>query len=104
MYVYSTLLGNPPPKAGALLEGLYMSSQIFGFLFHRHSKFSSNGTLSGTLCQVHSTLILPCFVQAETWSLNFREEHRLSMLENSMVRKIFWPRRDEVTGVEKAVQ
>jgi len=35
------------------------------------------------------------------WTLILREEHRLSMLENSMLRKIFWPRRDEVTEVWK---
>jgi hypothetical protein len=36
------------------------------------------------------------------WPLALKEEHRLSVLENSMVRKMFQPRRDEVTGVEKA--
>jgi hypothetical protein len=33
------------------------------------------------------------------WPVTLREEHRLSVLENSMVRKIFWPRMDEVTGM-----
>jgi hypothetical protein len=34
----------------------------------------------------------------ETWSLTFREEYRLRVLENRVLRRIFGPRRDEVTG------
>jgi hypothetical protein len=34
----------------------------------------------------------------ETWSLTLREEHRLIMFENRMLRRIFGPKRDEVTG------
>ena len=34
----------------------------------------------------------------ETWSLALREERRLSVSENRVLRRIFGPRRDEVTG------
>jgi hypothetical protein len=34
----------------------------------------------------------------ENWSLALREEHRLGVLENRVLRRIFGPRRDEVTG------
>jgi hypothetical protein len=34
----------------------------------------------------------------ETWSLILREEHRLRVFENRMLRTIFGPKRDEVTG------
>jgi hypothetical protein len=34
----------------------------------------------------------------ETWSLTLREERRLRVFENSVLRRIFGPRRDEVTG------
>jgi hypothetical protein len=33
-----------------------------------------------------------------TWSLTLREEHRLRVFENKVLRRIFGPRRDEVTG------
>jgi hypothetical protein len=33
-----------------------------------------------------------------TWSLTVREEHRLRVFENRDVRRIFGPKRDEVTG------
>jgi hypothetical protein len=38
----------------------------------------------------------------EIWSLTFREEHRLRVFENRVLRRIFGPKRDEVTG-EKIV-
>jgi hypothetical protein len=34
----------------------------------------------------------------ETWSLTLREEHRLRVFENRLLRRIFGPKRDEVTG------
>ena len=34
----------------------------------------------------------------ETWSLTLREEHRLRVFENRVLRKVFGPKRDEVTG------
>jgi hypothetical protein len=34
----------------------------------------------------------------ETWSLTLREEHRLRVFENMVLREIFRPKRDEVTG------
>jgi hypothetical protein len=35
---------------------------------------------------------------SETWSLTLREEHRLRVFENRVLRRIFGPNRDEVTG------
>ena len=34
----------------------------------------------------------------ETWSLTLTEARRLRMFENRVLRKIFGPKRDEVTG------
>jgi hypothetical protein len=34
----------------------------------------------------------------ETWSLALREEHRLRVSENRLLRRILEPKRDEVTG------
>jgi hypothetical protein len=34
----------------------------------------------------------------ETWSLTLREECRLRVLENRVLRRIFGPKRDEVIG------
>ena len=49
-----------------------------------------------------SDLILLCEVTVlywcETWSLTLREEHRLRVSENRVLRRIFGTRRDVVTG------
>jgi hypothetical protein len=34
----------------------------------------------------------------ETWSLTLKEERKLSVFENMVLRRIFGPRSDEVTG------
>jgi hypothetical protein len=38
------------------------------------------------------------FYGCETWSLTLREELRLRVFENRVLRRIFGPKRDEVTG------
>jgi hypothetical protein len=35
---------------------------------------------------------------SETWSLTLRKEHRLRLLENRVLRILFGPRKEEVTG------
>jgi hypothetical protein len=34
----------------------------------------------------------------ETWCLTLREKHGLRVFENNLLRRIFKPKRDEVTG------
>ena len=34
----------------------------------------------------------------ETWSLKLRAEHKLRVFENRVLRRVFGPKRDEVTG------
>jgi hypothetical protein len=34
----------------------------------------------------------------KNWSLTLREEHRLRVFENRVLRRVFGPKRDEVTG------
>jgi hypothetical protein len=36
--------------------------------------------------------------RCEAWPLTLREEHRLRVFENRVLRRIFGPKRDEVTG------
>jgi hypothetical protein len=37
-------------------------------------------------------------VTSYTWSLTLREERRLRVFENRVLRSVFGPKRDEVTG------
>jgi len=44
-------------------------------------------------------IILPVVLYGcETWSLTLREEPRLRVFENRVLRRVFGPKRDEVTG------
>ena len=47
----------------------------------------------------YKTIILPVLLYGgETWSLTLREEHRLRVFENKVLRKIPRAKRDEITG------
>jgi hypothetical protein len=49
--------------------------------------------------KIYKTIILPVgFYGCETWYLTLRQEHRLRVFENRVLRRIFRPERDEVTG------
>jgi hypothetical protein len=49
--------------------------------------------------KIYKTIILPVILYGcKTWSLTLREEHRLRVFETRMLRRIFGPKRDEVTG------
>jgi len=49
--------------------------------------------------KLYRNIILPVVLYGcETWSLTLREERKLRVFENMVLRKIFGPRRDEVTA------
>jgi hypothetical protein len=49
--------------------------------------------------RIYKTIILPVVLYGcETWSLTVREKHKLRVFENKMLRRIFGPKRDRVTG------
>jgi hypothetical protein len=49
--------------------------------------------------KIHETIILPVVLYGcEAWSLILREEHRLRVFENRVLRRIFGPKGAEVTG------
>jgi hypothetical protein len=49
--------------------------------------------------RIYKTIILPVVLYGcETWSLTVRVEHELRVFENRILRRIFGPKRDRVTG------
>jgi hypothetical protein len=48
--------------------------------------------------KIYRTIILPVLYGCETWSLTLREKRRLRVSENRVLRRVFGPKRDEVTG------
>jgi len=58
----------------------------------------SLGLLSKNV-RIYRTIILPVVLYGcETWSLTLRNERRLSVFESRVLRRIFGPNRDEITG------
>jgi len=60
----------------------------------------SSSLLSKTLkIKIYGTIILPvALFGCENFSLTLREERRLRVFENRVLRRVFRPKRDEVTG------
>jgi hypothetical protein len=64
-----------------------------------HYLLSSSLLSKNIKIKIYRTVILPfVFHECETWSITFREERRLRLFENSVLRRIYGPKRDEVTG------
>ena len=68
--------------------------------YHSVQHLLSSRLLSKNLkIKIYRTIILPVVLyRCEAWSLTLREERKLRMFENMVLRRISGPRRDEVTG------
>ena len=68
--------------------------------YHSVQNLLSSRLLSKNLkIKIYRTIIFPVVLYGcEAWSLTLREERKLSVFENMVLRRIFGPRRDEVTG------
>jgi hypothetical protein len=52
-----------------------------------------------TKIKIYRTIILLVVLYGfESWSFTLREEHRLRVVKNTVLRRIFGPKREEVTG------
>ena len=67
--------------------------------YHSVQNLLSSSLLSKNIkIKIYRTIILPVILYGcETCSLTLREEHRLRVFENRVLRKIFGPKRNEVT-------
>jgi len=68
--------------------------------YHAVQNLLSSNLLSKNIkIKIHRTIILPIVLYVcETWSLTLWEERRLRVLENRVLRRIFGPKRNELTG------
>jgi hypothetical protein len=68
--------------------------------FHSVQNLLYSSLLSNSIkIKIYRTIILPVVLYGcETWSLTLREECRLRVYENRVLRRIIGPKRDEVTG------
>jgi len=67
---------------------------------HSVQNLLSSRSISKNLkSKIYRTIILPVVLYGcETWSLTMREERRLRVFQNRVLRSIFGPKSDEVTG------
>jgi hypothetical protein len=68
--------------------------------YHSVQSLLSSRLLSRNLkVKIYETIILPVILYGcETWSLTSREEHRLGVFENRVLRRLSGPKWNEVTG------
>ena len=68
--------------------------------YHSVQNLLSSRLLSKNLkITIYRTIILPVVLYGcETWLLTLQEERKLRVFENMVLRRIFGPRRYEVTG------
>ena len=73
--------------------------------YYSVQNFWSSSLLSkNSKIKIYRTLILPVvFYGCETWSLILREECRLRVLENMVLRRIFGPKKEVVTGYRRKI-
>jgi hypothetical protein len=64
--------------------------------YHSVQSLLSSGLLSKNVkVKTYKAIVLPVVLYGcETWSLTLREEHRLRVYENEVLRRIFGPKRD----------
>jgi hypothetical protein len=74
--------------------------------YHSVQSLLSSRLLSRNLkVKIYKTIILPVVLYGcETWSLTLRDKRRLRVFENRVLRRIFGPKRDEVTGEWEKLQ
>jgi len=68
--------------------------------YHSVQNILSSSLLSKNIkIKIYRTVILPVVLYGcETWSLTLREERRLRVFESRVLRRVFGPKMDELTG------
>ena len=96
IWLYCIVLTNQ----NSIQEEIKSRLKLGNACYHSVQNLLSSSLLSKNLkIKIYRTIILPVVLYGcETWSLTLREEHRLKVFENRVLRRIFRPKRDGVTG------
>ena len=78
----------------------YLTNRIIFACYYSVQNLLSSRLLSKNLkIKIYRTIILPVVLHGcEIWSLTLRERRRLRVFENRVFRRVFGPKRDEMTG------
>jgi len=93
-------LGTTLTDQNSIQEEIKSRLKLGNVCYHSVQNLLSSRLLSKNLkIKIYRTIILPVVLYGcETWSLTLREERRLRVFENRVLRRVFGPKRDEVTG------
>jgi hypothetical protein len=93
-------LGTTITNQNLIQEEIKRSLNSGNACYHSVQNLLSSRLLSRNIkIRIYKTIILPVVLYGyETWCLTLREEHRLRVFESRVLRGIFGPKRDEVTG------
>ena len=93
-------LGTTSTNQNSIQEEIKSILKSGNACYHSVQNLLSSSLLSKNLkIKIYRTIILPVVLYGcETWSLALMEERRLRVFENRVLRRIFGPKRDEVTG------
>jgi hypothetical protein len=93
-------LGTTVTNQNLIQEKLKRRLNSGNVCYHSVQNLLSSRPLSKNLkIRIYKTIILSLVLhRRETWSLTLREKHRLRVFENRVLRRIFGPKRGEVTG------
>ena len=93
-------MGTTLTHQNSILEEIKSRLRLGNACYHSAQKLLSSRLLSRNLkVKVYRTIILPVLYGCETWSLTLKEERKLRVFENKVLRRIFGPRRAE--GIEE---
>jgi len=93
-------LGTTLTNRNSIQEEIKSRLKLSIACYYSVQKLLSSSLLSKNLkIKICRTIILPVVLYGgETWSLTLREERRLRVFENRVLRKVFGPERNEVAG------
>jgi hypothetical protein len=101
-YVFNVNPGNQGARSFffSSLEEIKSRLHSVNACYHSVQKrFFSRLPSTNTKIRIYKNLNLPVVLYGcEIWSLTLREKHRLKVFENRALRRIFGPKRNEVTG------
>ena len=90
---------SPPRKTGSIDESLSRPKSGNACYHSVQNLLSSSSLPKNVKIKIYRTIILPVVLYGcATWSLTIREECRLIVFENKVLKRIFGPKRDEMTG------
>jgi hypothetical protein len=93
-------LGTTQTNQNSIQEEIKSRLKLRNACYYSVQNLLSSSLLSKTLnIKIYRTIILPVALYGcETWSLTLREERRLRVFQNRVLRTVVGPKRDEVTG------